>query len=108
MKTITDHHVLVLAACLAAVTAVPGAAMAQTRASPQTQAPPQMRAQAAQLAQTCFGDYQRLCFGVRPGGGRVLACLQQHADALSQPCAAVIPTAVNLKAKATAQGVMPQ
>ena len=34
----------------------------------------------------CTEDYQRLCAGVQPGGGRVLACLKEHKDALSDKC----------------------
>jgi len=34
----------------------------------------------------CAGDYQRLCPGVPPGGGRILACLNAQAEKLSQAC----------------------
>jgi hypothetical protein len=34
----------------------------------------------------CTDDVQRLCAGVQPGGGRVLACLKEHRDALSDKC----------------------
>jgi hypothetical protein len=34
----------------------------------------------------CTEDAQRLCAGVQPGGGRVLACLKEHKDALSDKC----------------------
>jgi len=34
----------------------------------------------------CAEDAQRLCAGVQAGGGRVLACLKQHKDALSANC----------------------
>jgi hypothetical protein len=34
----------------------------------------------------CTQEAQRLCSGVQPGGGRVIACLQQHKDALSDQC----------------------
>jgi hypothetical protein len=34
----------------------------------------------------CTEDAQRLCAGVQPCGGRVIACLQQHKDALSAQC----------------------
>jgi hypothetical protein len=34
----------------------------------------------------CADDAQRLCAGVQPGGGRVLACLKEHKDALSDRC----------------------
>jgi hypothetical protein len=34
----------------------------------------------------CSGDYFRLCPGVRPGGGRIIVCLNSQAEKLSQPC----------------------
>jgi hypothetical protein len=34
----------------------------------------------------CTEDAQRLCAGVPPGGGRVLACLKEHKDTLSDKC----------------------
>ncbi len=40
----------------------------------------------AALIQACKADYQRLCNGVKPGGGAILACFQEHGDQLSAPC----------------------
>jgi len=34
----------------------------------------------------CAEDAQRLCAGVQPGGGRILACLKQNKDSLSDKC----------------------
>jgi len=34
----------------------------------------------------CAGDAQKLCAGVPSGGGRILACLREHKDALSSQC----------------------
>jgi Cysteine rich repeat len=34
----------------------------------------------------CSGDAARLCSGVQSGGGRVVACLKQHQDDLSDAC----------------------
>ena len=38
------------------------------------------------IRQACEADYRSLCSGVQPGGGRILACLQQNAAKLSPPC----------------------
>ena len=34
----------------------------------------------------CAADAQKLCAGVQPGGGRIMACLKEHKDALSDQC----------------------
>jgi Cysteine rich repeat len=39
-----------------------------------------------QLRVACAQDAQRLCAGVQPGGGRILACLKAHKDQLSPQC----------------------
>jgi Cysteine rich repeat len=69
---------------------------------------PQMRSEAMSLMQVCRGDYDRLCGGVQPGGGRILACLQSHAGALSAACGQAMPRAEALKNSAAAAGVMPK
>ncbi|KIZ42330.1 hypothetical protein OO17_13080 [Rhodopseudomonas palustris] len=43
-------------------------------------------AQDGAARKACEPDYRRLCSGVMPGGGRVLKCLNEHRDALSEPC----------------------
>jgi hypothetical protein len=40
----------------------------------------------ATLRAGCAEDAQRFCAGVQPGGGRILACLKEHKDALSDKC----------------------
>ena len=67
-----------------------------------------MRGEAIALMQVCRGDYDRLCAGVRPGGGRVLACLQSHTNQLSIACGQAMPRAQALKDSAAAAGVMPK
>jgi hypothetical protein len=43
-------------------------------------------AQQSAARQACAADYHTYCSDVRPGGGRILACLKQNADKLSQGC----------------------
>lgn len=38
------------------------------------------------LQQACMADYQALCAGALPGGGRIKSCLQQNMDKLSPGC----------------------
>ena len=76
--------------------------------SAQAQVSPQMRGEAMTLMQICRGDYDRLCAGVQPGGGRILACLQNHANQLSSACGQAMPRAQALKDSAAAAGVMPK
>jgi len=44
----------------------------------------------------CTTDIQSLCAGVKPGGGRVLACLQQHVaeGGLSVGCSTILSKAI--------------
>ncbi len=74
----------------------------------QAQVSPQMRGEALTLMQICRGDYDRLCAGIQPGGGRVLACLQNHSNQLSVACGQAMPRAQALKDGAAAAGVMPK
>jgi hypothetical protein len=74
----------------------------------QAPAPPQMRSEAMAIMALCRSDYDRLCSGVRPGGGRILACLQSHAGALSPACGRAMPRAQVLKDNAAAAGVLPR
>ncbi len=34
----------------------------------------------------CAADIKQVCSGIQPGGGRIVACLNQNADKVSQPC----------------------
>jgi hypothetical protein len=51
----------------------------------QPPAPPSKEAVDAARA-ACETDIQKLCTGVQPGGGRILACLKQHKDQVSDGC----------------------
>jgi hypothetical protein len=40
----------------------------------------------AAVRAACAEDVQKLCAGVQPGGGRIVACLKEHKDSLSDGC----------------------
>lgn len=40
----------------------------------------------AAIRAACAQDAQQLCAGVQPGGGRIVACLKEHKDSLSDQC----------------------
>jgi phage host-nuclease inhibitor protein Gam len=42
--------------------------------------------QLAAIRAACAEDAQKLCAGVQPGGGRIVACLKAHKDSLSDQC----------------------
>jgi hypothetical protein len=51
------------------------------------QAPAQPSPEAVNEARAaCATDIQNLCAGVQPGGGRILACLKEHKDKVSDGC----------------------
>lgn len=52
------------------------------------------------LERACRADYERLCRGVFPGGGRILQCLRDKAAQVSDACKAAI-------AKAEQEGTLP-
>src|ERR1019366_9061908 len=42
----------------------------------------------------CAADVQKLCSNVPTGGGRIIACLQQHKDEVSDRCKQAIASAM--------------
>jgi Cysteine rich repeat len=42
--------------------------------------------------QPCRDDAQKHCSGVQRGGGRIVACLQEHQAELTPACQAALPT----------------
>jgi len=38
------------------------------------------------MRKACMADYRKLCPGVRPGEGRVVACFEEHMRELSPGC----------------------
>jgi Cysteine rich repeat len=100
ISTSTPFARTLTAALVASALCVPSLARAQVTR--------QMRNEAISLMQVCRGDYERLCDGVMPGGGRILACLHLHAGELSPACAQAMPRAEALKDSALTAGVMPK
>jgi len=49
----------------------------------------------AAIRAACAQDAQRLCAGVQQGGGRIVACLKEHRDALSDGCKQAAAQAAN-------------
>jgi hypothetical protein len=49
----------------------------------------------AALRAACAEDAQKLCAGVQPGGGRIVACLKEHKDSLSDRCKQAAGLAAN-------------
>jgi hypothetical protein len=80
-----------------AIALVAGLAAAGATASAQQQNPQ------APLRQACAADFKSLCSGVQPGGGRIKACLREHADQLSPSCkSALVDAAASRQAKPSA------
>ena len=44
----------------------------------------------AEQRAACQGDYSRYCKGVKPGGGRIIACLNKQGDKVSEACRKVL------------------
>jgi hypothetical protein len=64
----------------------------------------------AALRAGCTGDAQQFCANVQPGGGRVIACLKEHKDELSDQCKQAAARAAQLSgdnAPGSAAGGMP-
>ena len=49
----------------------------------------------AAIRAACAADAQKLCAGVQPGGGRIVACLKEHQDSLSDRCKQAAGLTVN-------------
>ena len=65
---------------IAAVSILPAlAGLSGARAQQAGDLPPQAR-------KACMTDYRKLCPGVRPGEGRVVACFEDHRAQLSTGC----------------------
>ena len=43
-----------------------------------------------QMRQACAADAKKFCAQVKPGGGRILACLEEHSKEISPECSSVL------------------
>jgi hypothetical protein len=50
-----------------------------------------MRAKHREKAEACRDDRKKLCGDIKPGGGRIEACMKQHEAELSTKCRAEFP-----------------
>jgi len=69
--------------CVFAGNAVLADEPAQTAPAPAQQPSRQAMADAQKA---CASDVKTLCPDVQPGGGRILACLKEHKESVSDPC----------------------
>ncbi|HMD06554.1 MAG TPA: cysteine rich repeat-containing protein [Candidatus Acidoferrum sp.] len=69
------------------------ASVSPARAAQSAQAGDQQSLAAIRAA--CAEDAQKLCAGVQPGGGRIVACLKEHKDSLSDGCRKAAGLATN-------------
>jgi hypothetical protein len=60
----------------------------------------------AEVRAACAGDVQRLCAGVQPGGGRLVACLKQHQQEVSPGCKQAIVNAMQQSRGGTGSGAV--
>lgn len=61
-----------------------------------------------QVREACKADIQTRCGGIRPGGGRIRACLTSNRDRLSQGCRDAITAAIAARRAARGQQSAPQ
>ena len=47
-------------------------------------------AQSSDPRGACKADYDKFCAGIAPGGGRIVACLDEKRDQLSATCKSVL------------------
>jgi hypothetical protein len=70
------------------------AVLAESLLWPQTSTAQAAAPQLSDARAACASDVQKLCPNVPPGGGRILACLKQHRDEVSDGCKRAIVSAM--------------
>ena len=61
----------------------------------------------AAVRAACAEDAQKFCATVQPGGGRIVACLKEHKDSLSDRCKQAAGAAANPSSSAPSAGSSP-
>lgn len=79
LQCLREHMSSLAPACQSAVGSISGGGQQPSRA-------PNYPAASARPAQACRGDFMEFCRGIRPGGGRAMMCLREHAMELSPEC----------------------
>lgn len=85
------HTIWKLAIAAGALTLNMGAALAQPYPPPPPGAP---MAEPPPALEACRADVQRYCQGIRPGHGRIRACIRSNQDRLSPGCKNAIVGAI--------------
>jgi len=67
-----------------------------------------LRRQAMGLMQLCKADVQKLCGSVEAGGGRKLACLNDHKADVTSECRDALPKLDAMQAAATKRAAAPK
>jgi hypothetical protein len=88
VRRIANASCLLLSLTVSSVSSV-----SHARAAQSAQAGDQQQLAAIQAA--CADDAKKLCAGVQPGGGRIVACLREHKDSLSDRCKKAAGLAAN-------------
>jgi hypothetical protein len=99
-----DHLRLKLSSAIVLI----GLGMVPAASIAQTAVPSDLKARGMSIANLCRADFESLCPGVRPGGGRIVACLGANVAKLSPACRAALPDAQNFASKAAAAGARPK
>jgi hypothetical protein len=90
LQCLKSHAASLSSACQGAVAAIGGgapAANAPTSAvAPLGPIPPMLPREGLRILAMCRPEQETLCSGIPLGGGRILACLAEHAQQLSLEC----------------------
>ena len=91
-------------ALAAGVAIAPGVGFANAETQPLAD----MKAQARALAKMCHSEARQFCASIQPGGGRIIACLEERKAELTEDCRSALAKVSELRAKAAASGTLPQ